>query len=630
MYSGKRRLQSRAIAVAAAGALIAIGLDDRVASQSATAVPATSMFSIYAENRRDGIPNVITTDFVIRAYAMVLQNSLEQAEDESQADVKDFTQRLAAALATVTASEPGLGEARAFAATLVALGNGASGSAPVPPNVTREIELVMAAEGVAPSAVTGLPIDFSQLKPRGRYTRSEEAQRYFRVVRYAGAVLFPLRASAAAQISPERRDALTGAAVTMSRVVHRDRRLLKLYRNLDARTRWMFGRPDDLTISDYAGALPRQARTWSSAQVREHLEKTFASRRPQIIGAPVDVSALAPGQDARDVLLGWRLLPSRVTPDRAALQQLVFGGTAHSLAFTGQVERRSTTTVAGRGRVRGFPLALDLLALLGSSEARKQLETAGEHEYTGFEEAFRDAQQTLTHGEGLPLDHLEIIRTLAAGTGEDVALRLNSAAALWTLDKHREVLYAKQSYTGVGKGFARDERTTAWLDPDVETFVLLRRQIDRAATQLGDRSGDLKQLGALLDTCIEIAREERRGVRPSGARVEFLNNLDTSLRKLTTRDDAPIATDIHTDLNSGMTQVEALAAPTVVEMPVGPDSLGRGALFTHVEFRHPASDRLTDEDWARRVQGGVAEATAASARLQQAFAHRMGLYVQTK
>jgi hypothetical protein len=629
MSSNKPGRARRAL-VAAACALFA--LDATLASQGPAAgePAATSMFAIYAENRREGIPNLITADFLINAYAMVLQNRLEQAEDESQAEVREFTRRLAAALDTLTTNEPGLAEARAFAATLVALGNGTAAGASAAPNVVREIELVAKAEGVAPSAVTGLPIDYSQMKPRGRYTRSEDAQRYFRVVRYAGAVLFPLRASAAAQISPEQRDRLTGAAVTMSRVVHGDRRLSKLYQTLDGRTRWMFGQPDDLTVADYVKAMPGEARTWPIATVREHLEKQFAGRRPQIIGAPVDVAALEPGQDARDVLLGWRLFPSRVTPDRAALQQLVYGGTKHPLTLTGQTDRRSTTTVQGRGRVRGFPLSIDLLALLGSADARRTLDAAGEHEYTGFEEAFGEARQSLTQGEGLPLDHLEIIRTLTEGTGADTDVRLNSAAALWTLDKHRELLYAKQSYTGVGKSVALDRRTTAWLDPELDTYLLLRRQLQRATMQVGDRAGELKQLSAILDTCIEIARDERRGVRPTGERAVFLNNLDASLRDLTTRDDRPIATDIHTDLNSGMTQVQALAAPTVVEAPVGAESLARGALFTHVEFRHPVSDRLTDESWAQRVQSGVAEATAASARLQKSFAQRMAIYVHAK
>jgi hypothetical protein len=37
-------------------------------------------------------------------------------------------------------------------------------------------------------------------------------------------------------------------------------------------------------------------------------------------------------------------------------------------------------------------------------------------------------------------------------------------------------------------------------------------------------------------------------------------------------------------------------------------SLARGATFSFYEFKHPASDRLTDEKWQAKLKGGSAPA----------------------
>lgn len=585
------------------------------------------MFELYTENRREGIPNLITEDFLLLAYSMVLQNEVERIEEALQQDVQHLVDGLYRTLEKHDSKAPGSQQALAFVATVRALGEAERGA--VPDAVAEELKRIESASGVAASAVTGLKVDFSQMAPRGRYTRNEAAARYFRVVRYAGSTLFPLRSSAATQTSAEQADQLTAAAVTMSHAVAADPKLLAAFKRIDARTRWLFGRPDDLTVTDYARAMRANARL-SPSRARAHLTKTFASRRPLLVGGAVDTGALEAGADARDVLLGWRLLPQRVTPDRVALQKLVFGGAGRDLTYQGSRQPRSLTMVPGVGPVRGFPLADDLLALLGSVAARTRLEATGDHEYGGFEKAFAEARQTLAPEESLQSDHLEIVRALASRTSADADVRLNTAAALWTLDKHREVLYAKQSYTGVGKGVAIDQRQQAWIDPAVETYVALRRQIDRITTRLVKPSDELGQLGGVLDRCIEIARQQRQGRQPNGADAEFLNNLDTTLRDLIGRDDGPLATDIHTDLNSGMTLVEALAAPTVVETAVGTDAVARGALFTHLEFRHPVADRLTDESWAQKVAEGVPEAAAVSARVSESFARRVAAYGETK
>jgi hypothetical protein len=609
-------------------ALAAASLSSSVVTRAAGEQNAPAgMFELYAKNRQEGIPNLITQDFLLLAYSMVLQNEIERIEEGLQDDVGQLVEGLSAALAKQDAKERGTDRAQAFAATLVALRKPDPGE--VPQAVADELKLISAGAGISTSAITGLPVDFSQMTPRGRYTRNEDASRYFRVVRYAGSVLFPLRGSAATQTSEEQATELTAAAVTMSRAISGDPALAAVFKRIGARTQWLFGRADDLTVTDYAPAVRRVGAKATPATMRKFLAKTFAARRPHVIGGAVATESLESGVDARDVLLGWRLLPQRVTPDRIALQKLVYGGSGKDLVYNGSGEPRSVTTVAGVGRVRGFPLADDLLALLGSAAAKERLQKNGEVQYSGYEKAFADARRALAGENGLAADHLRIVRALSTPAGADSDVRLNTAAALWTLDKHREVLYAKQSYTGVGKSVQVEQRDGAWLDPAVDTYVALRQQLDRIAANVAPASDSLARFGKVLDRCIEISRQEINGVRPSGEAVTFLNDLDGVLRELVGRDDGPVATDVHTDGNSGMTLVEALAAPTVVEATIG-ENVMRGALFTHVEFRHPISERLTDQQWAERVAAGIPEAAAVSERLGEAFARHVAAYAETK
>ena len=68
--------------------------------------------------------------------------------------------------------------------------------------------------------------------------------------------------------------------------------------------------------------------------------------------------------------------------------------------------------VAGR-QVKGFPLALELMALSGSKAAEKILAESGDQAYKGYDEAFKKAQTCLGQGDGLAADHLALIAELA-------------------------------------------------------------------------------------------------------------------------------------------------------------------------------------------------------------------------
>jgi hypothetical protein len=79
--------------------------------------------------------------------------------------------------------------------------------------------------------------------------------------------------------------------------------------------------------------------------------------------------------------------------------------------------------------------------------------------------------------------------------------------------------------------------------------------------------------------------------------VAFLNNLDHDLIKLTGGADKPIAVDVHSDVNSGQALVEALKHPA--EAKHGAE---RGARFQVAEFKAPLAQRITDEEWQKKLE----------------------------
>jgi hypothetical protein len=250
-------------------------------------------------------------------------------------------------------------------------------------------------------------------------------------------------------------------------------------------------------------------------------------------------------------------------------------------------------------QVKGFPLANETMALLGSQEAQKLLKASDETGYEGYEKAWAAAQLQIVRPAGLAALQLQMLSSWFADPGGDPARRLATARGFWTLARHESVLYTKQSYTGVGKGMqAPDSRKTAWLDPAINLYLHLRRISAQLETRLPE-SG-FRQFSALLDRCIDISHEEQAGRALSAEDVAFLNGLDQELIRLTGGPDRPIAVDVHTDLNSGTELVEALAYPE--------DSTqngAHGALFTPREFKHPIASRITDEEWQQMLSKGV-------------------------
>lgn len=261
------------------------------------------------------------------------------------------------------------------------------------------------------------------------------------------------------------------------------------------------------------------------------------------------------------------------------------------------------------------------MALLGSEEAGARLDATDERNFEGYEEAAEEARALLSEATGLGGEHLDLLRFWLARRpaesgqspesgpkrshleADEDARQTNTALAFWTYWRYVGLLYSKQSYSGVSKGFAMPpERTSAWLEPAAELYARLARNAGELAERTG--SAPCASYARILERCISIAVAERAGLELEAGDVDFLNDVDHQLFRLIGRRDAPIVVDVHSDPASRQVVQEGIGWPRVVEEDLGQARQARGALFRHYELHQPISERLTDDAWGRMLIAG--------------------------
>ncbi len=104
-------------------------------------------------------------------------------------------------------------------------------------------------EGVTKSVISGRDVDYSQLKPRGHYTRSEELKKYFSGTMYFGQVGLFIENDG----KPDEDSILQGLLLTHS--IYKNPEILKTWEDLVEPIDFLVESADDLSIREYARTL---------------------------------------------------------------------------------------------------------------------------------------------------------------------------------------------------------------------------------------------------------------------------------------------------------------------------------------------------------------------------------------
>ncbi len=276
---------------------------------------------------------------------------------------------------------------------------------------------------------------------------------------------------------------------------------------------------------------------------------------------------------------------------------------------------------------REYPCGLDVMALLGSSQAADILINQGETDYNDYQVQFDklqvefDSMDVNDWNRNLYWSWLYTLKSLTTEFGEGYPnfmrtqvwqkKELNSALASWVELRHDTILYAKQSYT-VGVTSVTP-LPPGYVEPVPEFFgrlLALTRMTKQGLNSMNALSTEaltrLVQFENILVRLLEITNKELTNQPLSDEDnifiAEFANTLEGAILGV---DEQGIKTtlvaDVHTGINEGKVLEEGVGyidlIITAFNTPDGSVYLAAGPVLSYYEFKQPMENRLTDEAW---------------------------------
>jgi hypothetical protein len=510
--------------------------------------------------------------------------------------------------------------------------------AEVKSEVEAELALIDAHGGFATSPIFHYDEDYSQYVPRGHYTRSEKLKNYFKAMMWYGRMSFLLKGGTPdALVSAEDARIQTTGAAQITAAICADPDTQALWDRIYTVTAFYVGFSDDLGCYEYVEAMNEVfGGTFDPAAVTEEevgaLKAELAAyRAPQIYGGTGNCQIPPPytpeqADQCLESTKGFRLMGQRFIPDSYMFSRLVGPYTGAYLG-TGQ----PFTLV---GSIRGFPMGLDVMALLGSERARDILEETGNDDYTLYATRYGELEAEFANitvedwNRNLYWSWLYSLKPLLADYGPGYPTfmqgeawqdkQLNCALASWTELRHDTILYAKQSYTMEATAMPPEEKpVVGYVEPVPEFYhrlLALTRMTSAGLDEmevLDDASkGRLDRLEAILERLEAISVAELENEELSEDDYEFIRNFGDALEGVIADVDdkakkTTIVADVHTDANSRMVLEEGVGYVDVIvvayRLPGGRILCGAGPVMSYHEFTQPMAERLTDEQWRQML-----------------------------
>jgi hypothetical protein len=198
---------------------------------------------------------------------------------------------------------------------------------------------------------------------------------------------------------------------------------------------------------------------------------------------------------------------------------------------------------------------------------------------------------------------------------------LLTALGSWTELRHDTILYAKQSGAECGGGGEDIPTPKGYVEPNLEFWTkmkwlntytrdgldsrsLLTPELIDKFNQLGDWINFLRKITIKELTNKKVSEEEYGQMEMYGADSDalMLSFAGGDLISDTDKDMAVVA-DVHTSFDKVLEEGTGRVAAIYVVVPIeGKLYITRGAVYTQYEFEHPASDRLTDEEWQKMLK----------------------------
>jgi hypothetical protein len=533
--------------------------------------------------------------------------------------------------------------------------------------VQQEIELILRAETVTVSPILGITEDYTQYKPRGRFSTRPEMAGYFQAMVWYGRAIFRVES-----------EEDTRRVLLLLDILQQHPSLRAEWLRIDSVLGCLFGPRDDLAFPDYEEAarsisppLPTPAkRSWLDEAgqlsllpaLRDELER---KPPPRINTRHLDEPA---GSTWKRRATGMRVFGQRFTrPARLFQEDLdrgVWPVTSLRIAADLLGSREAAAVLDGQA---GAPPGS-----ASSSRSELSVPSALPDPYGDLTEGTLYCATALFHPEpsAPPFMHRPAWGFKSINTALGAWAEVRHATALYDKDANQykgcstetdrfhgyvepaPVFFQRldslvQRFTGEldQSGFFEEvdslrERlttqknaieaedsdwrlrgpTVTW-DPakGLEVSALSENRSRRRKSQLEaqlelpDRAR-FARLSGVIRRCEAIARQELRGEGQSMADGVFLKSFGERLRHLSfnvsssehARRSMALITDPATEFQSGECLEVAVGNPDTIYVAVPDDGrtfVCRGAVYTFYEFTSPIRDRLDDTEWQAILSG---------------------------
>lgn len=507
--------------------------------------------------------------------------------------------------------------------------------------VDKEIEKIEEHSGIKEvEFLEGVKEDYSQYAPRGHYTRSDDFKRYFKAMMWFGRL--PLHVP-----RDDKTDLTTfKTSLLVSMHLAADEELTVLWEEIYEPTAFFFGAAEDLTpgllhmeAEDFFDEKPDKGILADEAKLYEFASYLRKNIKPRILG---EFAPSGPGDAPIEVPLSTRFMPQRFVPDSYIFSQMVFDRvTSYQGSRTPKPFTWGNTDL---GPMRIFPRGLDAMAVLRWTTALQILKREGDTDYAGYDEQFEKMMRWYATLPAVEKESSIYFRWFdlflaykdahapARTDGDAWGLKkLTTALGSWTELRHDAILYAKQSYTAYATGAAPGDYIeppppvykavieeapalygrTAQCARAIADFPAAEKVKDHF-TKFADIADRLEELSVKQNEGKSLTEAEHRWLWDVSDKMWVLTKQLQSLAVTTDTDKRmALVADVHTDPNSGQVLEEATGYPAVIYVLAdidGKSFVARGGMFTYYEFRHPLSDRLTDEAWQKMLDHDQAPA----------------------
>ena len=475
-------------------------------------------------------------------------------------------------------------------------------------------------EGIVSSVISRRDVDFSQLKPRGHYTRSEELKKYFSGTMYFGQVGLFIENDG----KPDEDSILQGLLLTHS--IYKNPEILKTWEDLVEPIDFLVESADDLSIREYARTLYGvYGKDFDINKLDD--EKNLSSTYKVLSEYPDPQVAGFMGKS-------FRFMPQRAVMDSVLMQNVV--------------------DIARDDKPSDRPIysGLDLMTAFGNEKAWEiQKEDPYNSHWDKYKERTDENISTVKKMDDLDWQKnmyrgwLWMLKSYDQKFGEgypmfmrndawerkDLVSALGSFAEL----KHDTVLYGKAVMAEMGGG-GDFEIPKSYVEPNVELYEKLNWLLEFTKVNLKDRQmlsekyeENINKFQAMVVKFRDFSIKELQNEPLTGEEISYLLYIGGEMESLmvdfvessdenqisnwyeiqnATDRRMPVVVDLMRVVENsvGLPKDEIFSIGTGKPMEIfviypheGKLYMGRGATFSYYEFLN--KERLTDEDWQKMV-----------------------------